>query len=73
MTPLLPSDSIDVLALPSRARNALHREGITTVAALTECEPADLLDIRTVGAWSVDAIRVALDRHGLTLADRTAR
>ncbi|GAA4225985.1 hypothetical protein GCM10022254_09380 [Actinomadura meridiana] len=66
---LQPGDSIDALNLPARPRNALHRQGITTISALTQCEPADLLDIRTVGAWSVDAIRTALAEHGLALAD----
>lgn len=67
-TPLTPATPIDALGLPARPRNALMREGITTIAALTACEPADLLDIRCFGPGSLQAVQTALAEHGLALS-----
>jgi DNA-directed RNA polymerase alpha subunit len=67
---LQPTDSIDVLGLPTRLRNTLIRERIWTIADLTDCTARDILDLRNIGMGTLGELIAALERHGLALSDR---
>jgi DNA-directed RNA polymerase alpha subunit len=61
-------EPIRKLGLGARAHNCLDREGITTIGQLLKLDRRDVLDIRNLGAGSLDDIVTALGRHGFTLA-----
>ncbi len=56
--------TIDVLGLPTRARNALLRAGITTVENLTARSDAELLRLRGFGSTSLAQVRENLAAWG---------
>jgi DNA-directed RNA polymerase subunit alpha len=60
---------IEELELTVRSYNCLKREGIHTVGELVARSEADLLDIRTFGAKSIDEVKVKLHSMGLALKD----
>jgi DNA-directed RNA polymerase alpha subunit len=55
------------LALTTRTRNLLARNGLLTVAALTECSAGDLLAIGGASPKTVAEVTRALDAAGLAL------
>lgn len=63
----VPAQSIEVLDLSVRVRNALQRNGIETLTQLCDRTLADLFDIRNMGYRAVDEVRAALQREGLAL------
>lgn len=65
--------TIDDLDIPVRPWNCLRDRGILNVGLLLEHTRKDLLRIKNMGPWSVREIEVALDRHGLKLADHAAK
>lgn len=54
-------------ARQTRTRNALVREGISSVGELTRCDEHALRQIRDVGVAAVAEIRRALHERGLHL------
>ncbi|MCE2525093.1 MAG: DNA-directed RNA polymerase subunit alpha [Acidimicrobiia bacterium] len=69
--PDLPSDlqrPIDELGLSERPRNCLKRAQVTTVGALLERTPLELLAIPNFGEKSLDEVTARLDELGLALA-----
>ena len=66
-----PSDllrPIDELGLSERPRNCLKRAQVTTVGALLERTPLELLAIPNFGEKSLDEVTARLDELGLALA-----
>ena len=59
---------IDVLNLPVRAWNSLHKEGIQTLGDLTRRTPEQLLAIGNIGPASLAEINSRLADRGLALA-----
>lgn len=69
--PDMPSDlmrPIDELGLSERPRNCLKRAQVTTVGALLERTPLELLAIPNFGEKSLDEVTARLDELGLALA-----
>ena len=62
-----PGAPISVLNLSPRVRHALRREHFVWISDLTDCTPADILDIRTLGTGAVAEIETRLNSHGLAL------
>jgi carbon monoxide dehydrogenase subunit G len=60
---------IDVLNLPVRAWNSLHKEGIQTLGDLTRRTPEQLLAIGNIGPASLAEITTRLADRGLVLAE----
>ncbi len=59
--------SIDELGLSERPRNCLKRAQVTTIGALLERTPLQLLAIPNFGEKSLDEVRARLDEMGLAL------
>jgi DNA-directed RNA polymerase subunit alpha len=62
----LPIEEMD---LTVRSYNSLKRSGVNTVGDLLSWSEADLLDIRNLGAKSIDEVKAKLHRMGLALKD----
>jgi len=63
----LLTPTLEVLDLPTRARNALEIEGIRTIPQLRRLTDLELLRMPNMGRKSVAAIKVALARRGRRL------
>jgi DNA-directed RNA polymerase alpha subunit len=66
---VIPSDSVSTLELRKRAREALRKLRITTIAELTRKTRAQLLAQRNFGLRSLGEVEAALAERGLALAD----
>jgi DNA-directed RNA polymerase subunit alpha len=62
--------TIEELAIPPRAINALKNAEISVVADLVQKTDADLENVKNLGAKSVEEIKVALAEMGLSLGMR---
>ena len=62
--------SLEELALPARAINALKNADIHVVADLAQKTDADLEQVKNLGEKSIDEIKVALSALGLSLGMR---
>ena len=58
---------IEDMDLTVRSYNCLKREGVTTVAELTQKSEEDLLEIRNFGQKSIDEVKAKLEEMGLSL------
>jgi hypothetical protein len=65
-TTVRPSDSIDVLDLPSRIYHALKRNDITTIGALCSLSEVEFLRMRNVGPGSLEELKANLAAHRLS-------
>jgi DNA-directed RNA polymerase subunit alpha len=59
--------SIEELKLSARVKNALSKEGITTIEELTKMTKADLKKVKNMGQKSVQLIKEVLKTRGLSL------
>jgi DNA-directed RNA polymerase alpha subunit len=64
-----PGQTWDVLDLPLRARNALSKEGITTIAELAAMTKPHLACIRGMGSRTVRQVAARLGEHGIQLGE----
>lgn len=64
---LTPASVIEDLGLSFRAYNILKREGIRTVADLTERSRDELADLRNFGTPYIDEVELRLQSYGLHL------
>lgn len=60
---------LSMLDIGTRARGALHSEGIHDVETLCQTTPFALMSLPGMGRVSLDRIRAALKEHGLRLKD----
>jgi DNA-directed RNA polymerase subunit alpha len=67
------SAPVDDLRLPARATNCLRRAGIETLLDLVRRSEVELLSIASLGETSLDLIRDALAKRGLSLRDAAWR
>jgi hypothetical protein len=58
------------LQLSAPARRALAREGLTTLAALTQLTKSELMALHGIGPNAVKTLESALRQKGLTLSSR---
>jgi DNA-directed RNA polymerase alpha subunit len=58
------------LTLAAPARRALAREGLTTLAALTQLTESELMALHGIGPNAVKTLKSALRQKGLTLSPR---
>lgn len=74
ITPRIADDEpIEELDLTIRAYNVLKREGVHTIEDLTKRTVGDLMDMRSLGAGSVEHIIGRLQEHGRNLATEPER
>jgi len=66
----LPLEDLD---LPSRAYNALRKEGITTLRELCKYSEKQLLGLRNLGRKSLNQLKALLSEMGFSLADEEDR
>lgn len=66
---VLPSDSIETLPLSIRARNALMRSGIKTIADLLNTSYTEIKNIKNIGTKSLEEIQ-AIREKSLGLSDQ---
>jgi DNA-directed RNA polymerase subunit alpha len=57
---------IEDLELKVRAYNCLKRHGIHTVEQLIQCTEEDLMNLRNFGQVSMEEVKKALEKHGLS-------
>jgi|YelNatPaOPRAMG01_1025707.scaffolds.fasta_scaffold07045_3 DNA-directed RNA polymerase subunit alpha len=65
--------SLEDLDLPSRAFNALRKEGITTLRELCKYSEKQLLELRNLGKKSLNQLKEILAEMGFSLADEEGR
>jgi DNA-directed RNA polymerase subunit alpha len=64
---------LEDLDLPSRAYNALRKEGITTLRELCRFTEKQLLELRNLGRKSLNQLKEILAEMGLSLAEEEGR
>ncbi|WP_321941674.1 MULTISPECIES: DNA-directed RNA polymerase subunit alpha C-terminal domain-containing protein [Paraburkholderia] len=62
-------ERLQSLALPLRIENLLRGDGVWFIYELCERSESDLRRMRGMGSTSIQSIRDALSKRGLTLAD----
>ncbi len=67
------AQSVDILDLPIRPANCLHKMGVTTIGELIQTPESDLLKIRNFGEKSLREIREKLEPMGLELPTGSTR